>query len=126
MKAIAVTFILLTALAIGGIVALQHWYTPTGGIPLEIAKALLNVLTLAITAQIVGLVIARYNESRQRTLERDRLRLLTIDVLNDAFVGVKAIRRSARAKSELRASSGTEELRFVTKRLYFRNLENLN
>jgi hypothetical protein len=71
-------------------------------------------------------VVARYNERRQRTLEADRLRLLTIDAMNDAFVGVKRIRRSTRAKSELSESSGTEELRLVTKRLYFRSLESLN
>ncbi len=126
MKAIVLTLVIFALTAVSGVAVLQYYYAPKDGIPFEIAKALLNVLTVAVSVQIVTLVVARYNETRQRGLEADRLRYHTIDALNEAYVGVKRIRRCTRAQSGVRQATGTEELRFVTKRLYFKSLEDLN
>jgi hypothetical protein len=126
MKAVVLTFLTIAIAAICGVWLLQHFYAPIDGIPLEIAKALLNILTVAVTVQVVTVVIARYNETRQRALEADRTRHRIIHTMNEAFMGVKRVRRLARAESNMRQSSEIEEVRFVSKRLYFKTLERLN
>lgn len=125
MRSIALVLLGVALAAIAGLAALQHFYAPNG-LELEVAKALLNVLTVAVVAQAVAFLIALHNETRRRQGEADQLRQRTLDALNQAFIAAKRTRRRVRARSTLVSSSGTTELRRISRTQYFKSLEQLN
>ena len=124
MRSIALILLGVALSAVAGLVALRHFYTPPG-LELEVGKALLNVLTVAVVAQAVAFMIALHNEARRREGEADQLRLRTLGVLNQAYTAVKRTRRRARARSK-RSASGAPLSRSVSRALYFTSLEQLN
>lgn len=125
MRAVALVLLGVALVAIAALVAVQHIYAPTG-FQLEVAKALLNILTVAVVGQAVAFLIALHNETKRKASEADQIRHRALDSLNQAFVATKRVRRRARARSTLVSTSGTTEQRRISRGLYFNSLEQLN
>jgi hypothetical protein len=124
MKSLALILLGVALAAIIGLIGVQHFYAPSG-LQLEVAKALLNILTVAVVGQAVAFMVALHNESRRKESEADQLRQRALDALNQAYTSAKRVRRRARARSTLVSSSGSIERR-ITKAQYFKHLEQLN
>ena len=124
MKSITVTLLSIGSVAICGLALLQWRYAPAGMV-LELVKALLNLLAVAVVTPIVAFLIARYNDERAKQNEADKIRHQTLDVLNETFMTTKKIRRRVRARMESLHSGEAWESR-ITKQLYFQSLERLN
>jgi hypothetical protein len=124
MKSLALILLGVALAAIAGLIGVQHFYAPSG-LQLEVAKALLNILTVAVVGQAVAFMVALHNESRRKEAEADQLRHRALDALNQAFMSAKRVRRRARARSTLVSSSCLIERR-ITKSQYYKYLEELN
>jgi hypothetical protein len=78
MKSLALILLGVALAAIAGLIGVQHFYAPSG-LQLEVAKALLNILTVAVVGQAVAFMVALHNESRRKEAEADQLRQRALD-----------------------------------------------
>lgn len=97
MKILVLTLLAVTVVALSG-VALVWIVDDPPALPLEIAKACLNVLTAAVIVQLIAFIVARAADNRKLQAEEDAFRRATLTRLNTAFTGIKGLRREARSK----------------------------
>ena len=100
-----------------------NWRYKPAGLGLEVAKALLTVLTVAVGAQVAAFALTQYNELRRQQMEADQLRRGMLRALTRAFIAAKKVRRRARAESEAMETTGD---RYVLRSSYCRCLERLS
>ena len=125
MKGIIVFLSLVALAALVGLVAVGHFYAPVG-LDLEIAKSLLEILTVAVVGQAVALTVKLHNDSRRKQAAADQIRYRALDTLNHTFVSAKRIRRRARARSTVLSPGEASEHRRITRVQYFKCLEQVN
>jgi len=87
----------LTVAAVLGVILVRIVDNPPA-LPLEVAKACLNVLTAAVIVQLIAFIVAESADSRKVRAEEDEFRRATLTRLNTAFTRIKALRREARSK----------------------------
>lgn len=97
MKILMLTLSVLTVVALLGVTWVWMVDDPPT-LPLEIAKACLNVLTAAVIVQFIAFIVAKAADSRKVRAQEDEFRRATLTRLNTAFTGIKGLRREARSK----------------------------
>lgn len=107
MKIFIITLLALTLAAIIG-VSLVWIVDGPPALPLEVAKACLNILTAAVIVQLIAFVVARAADRRKVQAEDDECRRAALTRLNTAFTGIKALRREARANLTVTHSAQSE------------------
>jgi hypothetical protein len=104
MRYVVGTLLGLTLAALFGVLIVALNYRPDT-LPLEIAKACLNVITLAVVVQAITFIIAQSANARQAQEKHDEFRRQTLTRLHTAFTGIKGLRR--RARSQLVTGDGS-------------------
>jgi heme exporter protein D len=90
------TNLVVASIVVGALVwvALMAWIVsinPTGGVWLEVAKALLNLAVLVVVSVILKLLVDRHAEGRQR---REELRTRRVEALNKLTLGYFSVKKA--------------------------------
>ncbi|QPZ89686.1 hypothetical protein [Thioclava electrotropha] len=88
----------ICALIVLGLFAFVACQLHPDGIELEIAKALLNLLTVVIVTQAGAIVYSRYEQKKRKDELSDSARMRILDSLTLVFGEIKRLRRKIRSR----------------------------